>query len=251
MGGENKAAWEGIPICHISKAVLAAWGWGGEKGKMPTAPPRLAAQCSVQRPGLAPIEQRFGGHLWQRARSPWWHLGCLGKLLPTKGLESHLWGLFGSDQLQEGLSWFLFWNWLCLPMLSYWFSSCLHCFFYYYIVNYFGDSGQTEGWVEMCKLTSIVHSLRVMILWFKTWILLFWGVEVFPGMAPWLDVSLFLKKKTNLFSAKTRQVALESLRLAFSSKTLFDFLLERRLTLTDSLEKCLKKGGSPQIWTMF
>ncbi|XP_039214598.1 interferon-related developmental regulator 2 isoform X3 [Crotalus tigris] len=43
-------------------------------------------------------------------------------------------------------------------------------------------------------------------------------------------------------SAKTRQVALESLRLAFSSKTLFDFLLERRLTVTDSLEKCLKKG---------
>nr|XP_020644794.1 interferon-related developmental regulator 2 isoform X1 [Pogona vitticeps]XP_020644801.1 interferon-related developmental regulator 2 isoform X2 [Pogona vitticeps] len=43
-------------------------------------------------------------------------------------------------------------------------------------------------------------------------------------------------------SAKTRQVALESLRLAFSSKTLFDFLVERRLTLTDSLEKCLKKG---------
>nr|XP_009671404.1 PREDICTED: interferon-related developmental regulator 2 [Struthio camelus australis] len=43
-------------------------------------------------------------------------------------------------------------------------------------------------------------------------------------------------------SAKTRQVALQNLRLAFSSKTLFEFLLERRLTLTDSLEKCLKKG---------
>ncbi|XP_074860951.1 interferon-related developmental regulator 2 isoform X3 [Carettochelys insculpta] len=43
-------------------------------------------------------------------------------------------------------------------------------------------------------------------------------------------------------STKTRQAALESLRLAFSSKTLYDFLLERRLTLTDSLEKCLKKG---------
>ncbi|XP_032655215.1 interferon-related developmental regulator 2 isoform X2 [Chelonoidis abingdonii] len=43
-------------------------------------------------------------------------------------------------------------------------------------------------------------------------------------------------------STRTRQVALESLRLAFSCKTLFDFLLERRLTLTDSLEKCLKKG---------
>ncbi|XP_027556589.1 interferon-related developmental regulator 2 [Neopelma chrysocephalum] len=43
-------------------------------------------------------------------------------------------------------------------------------------------------------------------------------------------------------SAKTRQAALQSLRLALSSKTLSEFLLERRLTLTDSLEKCLKKG---------
>ncbi|XP_030062328.1 interferon-related developmental regulator 2 isoform X2 [Microcaecilia unicolor] len=43
-------------------------------------------------------------------------------------------------------------------------------------------------------------------------------------------------------SAKTRQVALESLRLAFSSRILYDFLLERRLTLTDALERCLKKG---------
>uniref|UniRef100_A0A8D0EV51 Interferon related developmental regulator 2 n=1 Tax=Strix occidentalis caurina TaxID=311401 RepID=A0A8D0EV51_STROC len=42
--------------------------------------------------------------------------------------------------------------------------------------------------------------------------------------------------------AKTRQAALQSLRLAFSSKTLSEFLLERRLMLTDSLEKCLKKG---------
>ncbi|XP_075618067.1 interferon-related developmental regulator 2 [Balearica regulorum gibbericeps] len=43
-------------------------------------------------------------------------------------------------------------------------------------------------------------------------------------------------------SAKMRQAALQSLRVAFSSKTLSEFLLERRLTLTDSLEKCLKKG---------
>ncbi|XP_074735504.1 interferon-related developmental regulator 2 isoform X2 [Strix uralensis] len=43
-------------------------------------------------------------------------------------------------------------------------------------------------------------------------------------------------------SAKTRQAALQSLRLALSSKTLSEFLLERRLMLTDSLEKCLKKG---------
>ncbi|NXD22222.1 IFRD2 regulator, partial [Spelaeornis formosus] len=43
-------------------------------------------------------------------------------------------------------------------------------------------------------------------------------------------------------SAKARQAALQSLRLALASKTLPEFLLERRLTLTDSLEKCLKKG---------
>ncbi|KAM4654408.1 interferon-related developmental regulator 2 isoform 2-T2 [Amazona ochrocephala] len=43
-------------------------------------------------------------------------------------------------------------------------------------------------------------------------------------------------------STKTRLAALQGLRLAFSSRTLSEFLLERRLTLTDSLEKCLKKG---------
>ncbi|NXF90073.1 IFRD2 regulator, partial [Eubucco bourcierii] len=43
-------------------------------------------------------------------------------------------------------------------------------------------------------------------------------------------------------STKMRQAALQSLRLAFSSKILSEFLLERRLMLTDSLEKCLKKG---------
>ncbi|XP_065543420.1 interferon-related developmental regulator 2 isoform X4 [Lathamus discolor] len=43
-------------------------------------------------------------------------------------------------------------------------------------------------------------------------------------------------------SARTRLVALQSLRLAFSSRTLSEFLQERRLTLTDSLQKCFKKG---------
>uniref|UniRef100_A0A2K5PUH4 Interferon related developmental regulator 2 n=1 Tax=Cebus imitator TaxID=2715852 RepID=A0A2K5PUH4_CEBIM len=43
-------------------------------------------------------------------------------------------------------------------------------------------------------------------------------------------------------SAKTRQGALESLRLALASRLLPDFLLERCLTLADALEKCLKKG---------
>ncbi|KAK6480799.1 interferon-related developmental regulator 2 isoform X1 [Huso huso] len=44
-------------------------------------------------------------------------------------------------------------------------------------------------------------------------------------------------------SVKSRLAGLESLKLAFSSKTLCDFLVERRLTLTDCLERCLRKGG--------
>uniref|UniRef100_A0A5F8A947 Interferon-related developmental regulator 2 n=1 Tax=Macaca mulatta TaxID=9544 RepID=A0A5F8A947_MACMU len=43
-------------------------------------------------------------------------------------------------------------------------------------------------------------------------------------------------------SPKTRQGALKSLRLALASRLLLDFLLERRLTLADALEKCLRKG---------
>ncbi|XP_069792629.1 interferon-related developmental regulator 1-like isoform X2 [Narcine bancroftii] len=43
-------------------------------------------------------------------------------------------------------------------------------------------------------------------------------------------------------SAKARQKALESLKLAFSSKILSAFLVERSVSLTDSLERCLKKG---------
>ncbi|KAK1332667.1 LOW QUALITY PROTEIN: hypothetical protein QTO34_007350 [Cnephaeus nilssonii] len=42
--------------------------------------------------------------------------------------------------------------------------------------------------------------------------------------------------------AKTRQGALENLRLALASRLLPDFLLQRSLTLADALEKCLKKG---------
>lgn len=45
-------------------------------------------------------------------------------------------------------------------------------------------------------------------------------------------------------SAKTRQGALENLRLALASRLLPDFLLERSFTLADALEKCLKKGWS-------
>ncbi|EPQ02819.1 Interferon-related developmental regulator 1 [Myotis brandtii] len=47
-------------------------------------------------------------------------------------------------------------------------------------------------------------------------------------------------------SAKTRQAALEGLRSALASKLLCEFLLERRMTLTDSIERCLKKGKSDE-----
>uniref|UniRef100_A0A8C6ZHE8 Interferon related developmental regulator 2 n=1 Tax=Nothoprocta perdicaria TaxID=30464 RepID=A0A8C6ZHE8_NOTPE len=43
-------------------------------------------------------------------------------------------------------------------------------------------------------------------------------------------------------SARTRQAALQSLREAFAGRSLCEFLLERRLTLADSLERCLRKG---------
>ncbi|XP_069484012.1 interferon-related developmental regulator 1 [Ambystoma mexicanum] len=43
-------------------------------------------------------------------------------------------------------------------------------------------------------------------------------------------------------STKTRQAALEGLRSALASKILHEFILERRMTLTDSIERCLKKG---------
>ncbi|XP_063302947.1 interferon-related developmental regulator 1 isoform X1 [Pelobates fuscus] len=47
-------------------------------------------------------------------------------------------------------------------------------------------------------------------------------------------------------SAKTRQAALEGLKVGMSSKLLSDFILEQRITLTDSIERCLKKGKSEE-----
>ncbi|XP_047453538.1 interferon-related developmental regulator 2 isoform X2 [Mugil cephalus] len=47
-------------------------------------------------------------------------------------------------------------------------------------------------------------------------------------------------------SAKTRLAALESLRQAFSSRLLYDFMTERRLTVSDCLERSLKKGGGEE-----
>lgn len=46
------------------------------------------------------------------------------------------------------------------------------------------------------------------------------------------------------WSAKARLAGLESLRQAFSSRVLYDFLSERRLTISDCLERSLKKGES-------
>ncbi|XP_060100867.1 interferon-related developmental regulator 1 [Heteronotia binoei] len=47
-------------------------------------------------------------------------------------------------------------------------------------------------------------------------------------------------------SAKTRQSALESLKNALISKILYEFILERRMMLTDSIERCIKKGKSDE-----
>ncbi|CAB1329442.1 unnamed protein product [Coregonus sp. 'balchen'] len=47
-------------------------------------------------------------------------------------------------------------------------------------------------------------------------------------------------------SAKTRLAALDSLRGAFSSRLLYDFLIERRLTISDCLERSLRKGGGEE-----
>ncbi|XP_066094443.1 interferon-related developmental regulator 1 isoform X1 [Saccopteryx bilineata] len=47
-------------------------------------------------------------------------------------------------------------------------------------------------------------------------------------------------------SAKTRQAALEGIKSALASKMLCEFILERRMTLTDSVERCLKKGKSEE-----
>ncbi|XP_007442694.1 interferon-related developmental regulator 1 [Python bivittatus] len=43
-------------------------------------------------------------------------------------------------------------------------------------------------------------------------------------------------------STKTRQSALDGLKSALTSKMLYEFILERRMTLTDSIERCIKKG---------
>lgn len=48
-------------------------------------------------------------------------------------------------------------------------------------------------------------------------------------------------------SAKTRQGALDGLKTAMATKILHEFILERRMTITDSIERCLKKGLKPDI----
>ncbi|XP_068454423.1 interferon-related developmental regulator 2 isoform X1 [Clinocottus analis] len=47
-------------------------------------------------------------------------------------------------------------------------------------------------------------------------------------------------------SSKTRLAGLASLRQAFSSRVLYDFLTERRLTISDCLERSLKKGSAEE-----
>ncbi|KAM5303317.1 interferon-related developmental regulator 1 [Glossophaga mutica] len=75
------------------------------------------------------------------------------------------------------------------------------------------------------------------------------GPEVLEEEGSQEDLEYKLKGLIDLTldkSAKTRQAALEGLKNALTSKMLYEFLLERRMTLTDSIERCLRKGKSDE-----
>lgn len=55
------------------------------------------------------------------------------------------------------------------------------------------------------------------------------------GNNEWLCRVFFL-------SAKTRQGALDGLKTAMATRILHEFISDRRMTITDSIERCLKKG---------
>lgn len=55
------------------------------------------------------------------------------------------------------------------------------------------------------------------------------------GNNEWLCCVFFL-------SAKTRQGALDGLKTAMATRILNEFISDRRMTITDSIERCLKKG---------
>lgn len=52
-------------------------------------------------------------------------------------------------------------------------------------------------------------------------------------------------------SAKTRQGALDGLKTAMATRILYEFISERRMTITDSIERCLKKGTRWDDETVF
>lgn len=75
------------------------------------------------------------------------------------------------------------------------------------------------------------------------------GPEVLDEEGSQEDLEYKLKGLIDLTldkSAKTRQAALEGIKNALASKMLCEFILERRMTLTDSIERCLKKGKSDE-----
>uniref|UniRef100_A0A8I3X405 Interferon-related developmental regulator 1 n=1 Tax=Callithrix jacchus TaxID=9483 RepID=A0A8I3X405_CALJA len=77
----------------------------------------------------------------------------------------------------------------------------------------------------------------------------FLGPEVLDEEGTQEDLEYKLKGLIDLTldkSAKTRQAALEGIKNALASKMLYEFILERRMTLTDSIERCLKKGKSDE-----
>lgn len=51
-------------------------------------------------------------------------------------------------------------------------------------------------------------------------------------------------------SAKTRQGALDGLKTAMATRILYEFISERRMTITDSIERCLKKGSGRTLYPL-
>ncbi|KAB1275915.1 Interferon-related developmental regulator 1 [Camelus dromedarius] len=116
-------------------------------------------------------------------------------------------------------------------------------------VQPFSDEDASIETMSHCSGYSDPSSFAEDGMSFHGWFLLFLGPEVLDEEGTQEDLEYKLKGLIDLTldkSAKTRQAALEGIKNALASKMLYEFILERRMTLTDSIERCLKKGKSDE-----
>uniref|UniRef100_A0A8C5N291 Interferon related developmental regulator 2 n=1 Tax=Leptobrachium leishanense TaxID=445787 RepID=A0A8C5N291_9ANUR len=97
------------------------------------------------------------------------------------------------------------------------------------------SAGAARGQAERGRGQSNRQKVRILI--FRLYTIVVQDAIHIRGLPENFPRLLFL-----LDSIKTRQAALTSLRLSLSSHILADVLTERRVTLMDALERCLKKG---------